>query len=85
MSNKTVGVIMDHIAGITPAKDSTLAMLLEAQARGHALIHFRAGGPLPVGGRSARPGPAAAGSSDDPESWYELDDSQGSRDWLISM
>jgi glutathione synthase len=31
---------MDHIGGITPAKDSTLAMLLEAQQRGHKLLHF---------------------------------------------
>jgi len=36
MSHKTrrLGVVMDPIADIKPAKDSTLAMLLEAQARG---------------------------------------------------
>jgi glutathione synthase len=31
---------MDPIAAITPAKDSTLAMLLEAQRRGHELVYF---------------------------------------------
>ncbi len=35
-----LGVIMDPIAAIKPAKDSTLAMLLEAQARGHALWYM---------------------------------------------
>jgi len=34
------GVVMDPISGITPAKDSSLAMLLEAQARGHELIYL---------------------------------------------
>ncbi len=35
-----LGVIMDPIAAIKPAKDSTLAMLLEAQARGYALWYM---------------------------------------------
>ncbi len=34
------GVVMDPISGITPAKDSTLAMLLEAQSCGHDLIYL---------------------------------------------
>ena len=34
------GVIMDPIAGISTHKDSTFAMLLEAQARGHALWYM---------------------------------------------
>ena len=38
MSAIRTGIVMDPIAGITPAKDSTLAMALEAQARGHELI-----------------------------------------------
>ena len=40
MSTTRLGVVMDPIAGITPAKDSTLAMLLEAQERGHELWYF---------------------------------------------
>ena len=38
MSAIRTGIVMDPIAGITPAKDSTLAMALEAQARGHELV-----------------------------------------------
>ena len=34
------GVVMDPIAGITTYKDSTFAMLLEAQARGHTLWYM---------------------------------------------
>lgn len=35
-----IGVVMDPIGSITPKKDSTLAMLLEAQRRGAALHYF---------------------------------------------
>lgn len=35
-----IGVQMDHISGIQVAGDSTFAMCLEAQARGHELYHF---------------------------------------------
>ena len=34
------GVVMDPIAGIKPYKDSTFAMLLEAQRRGHELLYM---------------------------------------------
>ena len=36
----TVAVQMDHIAGINIAGDSTFALMLEAQARGHTLLHY---------------------------------------------
>jgi glutathione synthase len=36
----TIAVQMDHISGISIAGDSTFAMLLEAQARGHTLLHY---------------------------------------------
>ena len=39
----TLGVVMDPIAGIKPGKDSTLAMLLEAQARGWTLWYMEQG------------------------------------------
>ena len=35
-----VAVQMDHVATINPAGDSTFAMMLEAQARGHHLWHY---------------------------------------------
>jgi glutathione synthase len=35
-----VAVQMDHVATINPRGDSTFAMMLEAQARGHALLHY---------------------------------------------
>ena len=36
----TVAVQMDPIASIRIAGDSTFALLLEAQARGHRLLHY---------------------------------------------
>ena len=36
----TVAVQMDHIASINIAGDSTFALMLEAQARGHKLLHY---------------------------------------------
>ena len=35
-----VAVQMDHVATINPRGDSTFAMMLEAQARGHELVHY---------------------------------------------
>jgi glutathione synthase len=37
----TMGVVMDPIESIVPKKDSTLAMLLAAQARGHRIVYFQ--------------------------------------------
>jgi len=37
---RRLGMVMDPIEGITPAKDSTLAMLLAAQNRGWELVYF---------------------------------------------
>ena len=39
-SRRQLGVVMDPIAGINPKKDSTLAMLLAAQARGFDVVYF---------------------------------------------
>jgi glutathione synthase len=38
-----VAVQMDPIAGINPAADSTFALMLEAQSRGHALDYYTVG------------------------------------------
>jgi len=62
---------MDPIGEITPAKDSTLAMLLEAQARGHEIWYFRQGDLRLTDGESF----GAARSlqvADDAERWFEL-------------
>lgn len=66
-----VVVVMDPIGSIRIAKDSTFAMLLEAQRRGHRLWYV-----LP-GGLSVRDGQAVATLAplqvrDDPAGWYEL-------------
>ena len=37
------GVIMDPISGIATYKDSTFAMLLEAQRRGHRILYMEPG------------------------------------------
>lgn len=36
----TVAVQMDHVAGINITGDSTFALMLEAQRRGHRLLHY---------------------------------------------
>ena len=64
-------VVMDPIGTIRIAKDSTFAMLLEAQRRGHRLHYVR------PGGLSLRDGAAIADVQplavrDDPGSWFEL-------------
>jgi len=43
MSSRRIGVVMDPIPDISPAKDSTLAMLLESQNRGHEILYFEQG------------------------------------------
>jgi len=40
MSKPRLGVVMDPIGGIHPHKDSTLAMLLEAQSRGWGIDYM---------------------------------------------
>lgn len=64
-------VVMDPIGSIKIAKDSTFAMLLEAQRRGHRLHYVLPGGLSLRDGRcSART--AALTVRDDPKDWFEL-------------
>ena len=66
-----VVVVMDPIASIKIAKDSTFAMLLEAQRRGHRLHYARPGG-LSVSGMRAVADCMTLRVTDDPEDWFEL-------------
>ena len=68
-----VAVLMDPIQSIHIEKDSTFAMLLEAQRRGHRLLYLTQDG-LSV--RDAAPWARAAALRvrDDPHDWYSLDE-----------
>ncbi|HVI24718.1 MAG TPA: glutathione synthase [Xanthomonadaceae bacterium] len=64
-------VVMDPIAQIRIAKDSTFAMLLEAQRRGHAL-HYVVPGGLGVRDGVAEALLAPLAVRDDPAGWFSL-------------
>jgi len=64
-------VVMDPIGSIKIAKDSTFAMLLEAQRRGHRL-HYVVPGGLSLADGVARAAVAPLQVRDDPAGWYEL-------------
>ncbi len=64
-------VVMDPIAHIKIAKDTTFAMLLEAQRRGHALHYVRPGG-LSIADGRAMAEVAPLQVRDDPSDWYTL-------------
>jgi len=66
-----VVVVMDPIGSIKVAKDSTFAMLLEAQRRGHRLHYVLPGGLSLVAG-AAQARAAALQVRDDPANWFEL-------------
>ena len=66
-----VAVVMDPIATIGIAKDSTFAMLLEAQRRGHRLHFVRPGGLALRDGR-AMAACAPLSVTDDPAGWFAL-------------
>ena len=66
-----VAVVMDPIGSIRIAKDTSFAMLLEAQRRGHSLAYVLPGSLGVVAGRAV--GTLAPLSvRDDPASWFEL-------------
>jgi len=64
-------VVMDPIAQIKIAKDTTFAMLLEAQRRGHRLHYVRPGG-LALEGGAAVVETAPLQVRDDPAGWFTL-------------
>ncbi|MBT8079616.1 MAG: glutathione synthase [Gammaproteobacteria bacterium] len=73
MSNNTlrVGVVMDPISGITPKKDSTLAMLLEAGRRG-AEIHYMLQDDLRLVAGVAHGRSRRLEVRDDHDDWFDL-------------
>lgn len=73
----TVAVLMDPIASIHVEKDSTFAMLLEAQRRGHRLLYITQAG-LAVRGSSPWANAAALTVRDDPAAWFTL----GAAEWM---
>ncbi|UJB20320.1 MULTISPECIES: glutathione synthase [Lysobacter] len=66
-------VVMDPIGSIKIAKDSTFAMLLEAQRRGHRLWYVEPGGLSLVGGKAVAK-VASLTVRDDKAGWHELGD-----------
>ena len=66
-----VVVVMDPIGSIRVAKDSTFAMLLEAQRRGHRL-HYVVPGGLSMNGARAQALVAPLEVRDDAADWFEL-------------
>ena len=64
-------VVMDPIGSIKVAKDSTFAMLLEGQRRGHRL-HYVSPGGLALDGGKAVARAAPLGVRDEPTGWFEL-------------
>ena len=68
-----VVVVMDPIESIKTAKDSSFAMLLEAQRRGHRLHYVRPGGLSVADGRAAAQA-VTLRVTDDPKHWFDLGD-----------
>ncbi|MEQ8496282.1 MAG: glutathione synthase, partial [Gammaproteobacteria bacterium] len=72
---RTLGVIMDPIAGINPKKDTTLALLLAAQAAGYTLLYMEMGDLTLRDGRAlARTRPLTVYDSLD--TWFSFDGPQ---------
>jgi glutathione synthase len=72
---RTLAVLMDPIATISPKKDSTLAMLLEAQRRGWQL-RYCTQGDLAIRAGQAWAQLAPLTVADDPYDWFELQPAQ---------
>jgi glutathione synthase len=66
------GVVMDPISGIKSYKDSTFAMLLEAQRRGHELFYMEPGD-LTVSGGVASGHMRRLSVRDNTDDWFTLD------------
>ena len=69
--NLRIGVVMDPIESITPKKDSSLAMLLEAERR-QCEIHYMLQGDLKLVAGDAVARSRLLRVTDDNERWFEL-------------
>lgn len=67
----SVGIVMDPIESISPKKDSSLAMLLEAERRG-AEIHYMLQGDLKLVSGQARARSRTLNVRDDLANWFEI-------------
>lgn len=70
---RSLAVLMDAIAHIKIAKDTTFALLLEAQRRGHAL-HYMGHADLAIRDGKAWGRLCGLAVKDDPDDWYLLGD-----------
>ncbi len=70
-STLKLGVVMDPIGRITPKKDSSFAMLLEASRRGHEISYFELGDLKLADGRALGRGRPLA-VRDAGEDWFSL-------------
>ena len=66
-----IGVVMDPVESITPKKDSSLAMLLEAEQRNAEIHYFQQGDLKLLAGRSIGQSRRLQVQDDD-SSWFEL-------------
>ena len=71
--NINIGIVMDPVESIKPAKDTSLAMLLEAQHRGWH-IHYMQQQDLYIRDGKAWPSSCRLTVYDDLENWFELGD-----------
>jgi glutathione synthase len=69
----SLGIVMDPIESIAINKDSTFAMMLEAQQRGYALFYIEQSG-LFVKNGHVFASMQAIRVKDDPQKWFELED-----------
>ena len=75
MTGKTLGVVMDPIGSIKPYKDTTLALMLAAQARGWTLLYMELGDLwLRDGAAYGRARPVKV--FDDSKHWFDLSEPQ---------
>ena len=73
--SRTLGVVMDPLASIKPGKDTTLALMLAAQARGWSLLYMEMGDLwLRDGAAYGRTRPVKV--FDDSQRWFEAGDPQ---------
>jgi glutathione synthase len=69
MKSARIGMVMDPLSAIVPTKDSSLAMLLEGQARGHELVCFELNDLRIINGEARGHGKPVQ-VWDDPRKWF---------------